>query len=375
MIPIVVIAIVVTYGFYWYSYSFGGSYSATLKYISKEINQSKVVELKGDSAAFTPVMLEETDTSSINTKTSGEKATGEKSKGTITVFNATTDIKAIKAGTTASCISNACSGLNFTLEKDINLGPGSSDEVAVVAGDIGENYNLSAGAGRFKVGSFDSKTEVLASNVKPIEGGTPKKMVKIATKSDLQKAEDGLLKSLRESLKNRVTGNQESTNYLIPETDTAFTVKKVESKSDVKEGDEAETINTTVTAKLSVEVYPRGDINKAVEQFKKELIPNGYELDEKSANIKYELVTADKNAFQLKIEAKAVALPEIDLDTLRKELAGKSYDQAEKVLSRVPNLQGYTQNVEPKSFPKFMWKLPNNPKKIEIKLSTEKQSV
>jgi hypothetical protein len=372
VLPVIIGSMLLFYGYYWYTYTLGANYTAELKYNYKEIAQEKLIEVGGTTTAAKVEKLSAEDSNTISANTTGEKVTGERAKGLVTIFNSTTDIKVLKAGTPLSCISNSCTGLGYTLDNDLNLGPGASDETAATAGDIGENYNLSAGAGRFKVATFDPQTEILASNVKPIAGGTPKKNIKVVSKADIVKAEESALSTLKDTLVTKIKNDPANEQYILASSATAIKVEKVSTNLDVKEGDEAELVNIGVKAKVTIDAIQKGEIDSLVTQIKKEVTPEGFVLDEVKTNITTGFTAKTKDTFEVSIKISSIAQPDLNVDKIKKELAGKQYSNAEKVLSSIPNLKGYNQNFEPKTLPQYFWKIPTNTHKINIKLVGEK---
>jgi hypothetical protein len=367
VLPILILLTLFGYGFYTYAYSMGSYFTATITYKYININETRIIS-SSEASALKPVLLtaEESVTSVGNA--TGEKATGEKSKGAVSIFNPTTEIKVIPGGTVLTCISNTCNSLTFVTDNTLNLGPGSSEQVNVTAGDIGENYNLQPGAGRFKVGNFDYSKEVLATNVKSISGGTPKKMVKIVTKDDIKKAQDSALNNLKTTLLNKVKEDPENEKSLI--ADSTLKVELVSAEPDKKENEETEIVNVSLKAKASIQAFPSEEISTFMEKLKSEITPEGYYLDDKFTKTNSKL-EKQRDKVNVVVVITSIARPKIDVDQVKKNLAGKSFKESDKIVSSIPNINGYTNNYEPQTLPKLFWKIPKNTNRIQIKLVAE----
>lgn len=355
------------YGYYWYFYNLTNTFTATITYKLITINESRTIAAStaGD-ASLKIVKLTSEGSASNSTTTTGEKPTGDKATGNISLFNSTVEIKIIPKGTTLTCISSPCNTLTYITQNDLNLAPGSSDEVSVVAGDIGEGYNLLPGAGRFKVGKFNPEKEITATNVKPISGGTPKKMIKIVAAADIKKAETAALSDIKSELLNKIkTDPANYDKYIV--SDSSLVVEKTESTPDVKEGQEAEFVNVDVKAKGTVNAFPKDQIDVVANKIKEEVTPKGYYLDEKfTPSPTSKVVSQTKDKIEVSVTVQSIARPEIDIKKIKEELTGKAYSDADKVLSSIPNITSYKKSFQPTTLPQFFWKIPKEPNRIQI---------
>ncbi len=372
LLPILVILFLGSYGYYWYFYSIGSLFTTTIKYKYLNISQTKIVSATPDGVAsgIKSVKLPAEDSISAFANTTGERPTGDKSKGSVSIFNPTTEIKVIKAGSILTCTSNACKSLTYTTDADLNLGPGGSDEVAVTAGDIGENYNLAAGAGRFQVAKYNPATEVLASNVKLITGGTQKKTVKTVKAEDIKKAEDQALSQLKDKLIDRIKSDPANLNSFII-AETSIVVEKVSSDPDLKEGVDGDIVNVTVKAKGTVDAFAKDQIDVVLAKLKDEIKPQGYYLDDKFTNFSSKIAGQSQDKIDVAVTLNTIARPNIDIDAIKKNLGGKSYSDADKILASIPNTLSYTKTYEPQSLPQFFWKIPKSPARVQVKLLAE----
>ncbi|MFW5719741.1 MAG: baseplate J/gp47 family protein, partial [Candidatus Dojkabacteria bacterium] len=214
------------YGFFYIYYPSNKTFSATLFFKYREINEETTISLASNEGVNF-VELEEVESVSSFTEATKEKPVGEKAKGEIRIYNTTNEIKEVTKGTKLTCISGSCKSLVYQTQNKLNLSPGGVDDVAVVAADIGENYNLSAGSSRFQVGSYNSDTEVFGSNLQGITGGTPKEFVKIVAKQDIKRAEDEAMKAVKNLLLSTIKNNPSHVDYII--SDSSLKVEKISS--------------------------------------------------------------------------------------------------------------------------------------------------
>ncbi len=345
-------------------------YAVTLRYKYQNLLLERQIQIKENSPFnFQIIKLTTEDGVTVSNPTTGQKIVGEKASGYVSVFNATAEIKVIPKGTEVLCISSSCNGLVYIADSDLNLGPGSSSgDLKIVASDIGENYNVNVNTGRFKVGNFDPNLEIIAANVRPITGGTPKKTVNIVSGDDLKALEEKALDYLKGSILLKLTTDPNNVNkYLFSEN--SLKIEKISVEGD-REGQEADVVNLTVRAKGTIDAIPKESINKIIEEMKATMVPDGYYLDEKT--FKYNLsVTSTDNDFTITITATGIGRVNLNVDELKSKLANKSLNEAENIINSIPNIHSINTMYTPDYIPEFLRKVPGNPNKIQIRLIAE----
>jgi ribosomal protein S8E len=362
IVPILIISI----GLYAFL-SFSALYTVNITYEYKNITASKqIIASTGTSTDFSVVKLEETDAVSSFQNTTGQKVNGERARGRITVFNATSEIKTFPKGTTITCVSAACNGLVYTSVNDLNLGPGSSvNDYEIIASDIGENYNLATSAGRFKIAKFDSTTEITSSNIAPIAGGTPKVTVKVISAADIQSVEARAVEDLKVILVNKIKSNPTyNSQYII--SDNSIVVEKISAETD-KEGTESEVVNTSVRAKGTVDAFPKEQIQKVIDELKTSFVPVGYYLDEKTFAPTNNVISSTPGQITIEVTVSGIARIKVDEAELKKELAGQSLDEADKILALIPNSKSFTTEYTPSTMPSFLRRVPSDPERIQVR--------
>jgi hypothetical protein len=370
ILPFIIVVGAGAYGYYWFFYISSSYFTATIRYKYIPITENRTITAASNSTDFKTIKLEAEDDASGYVSTTQEKTTGERAKGNLSLFNTTPDIRVIPKGTVLTCTTNICNTLTYTTNSDINLGPGGSEKVGVTAGDIGLNYNISTLNQRFKVGNFNS-SDIFASNVEKIEGGTAKKVIKIVDKKDIELAEEAAMKEMKERILNKIKIDPGNSNYII--SDASLKVEKISSSSDFKEGEESEIVNVNVRAKGVVDAFSNDEISKVVEQMKTDLTPAGYYLDEKQTNFSKKVVAQTPDKIDIQVTLNTIARPTIDTDKIIAELKGKKYSQADKVLSQIPNIMSYTKSYSPETLPQFFWNIPSTASRIKIDFIAEKQ--
>ena len=272
------------------------------------------------------------------TQATGKKDIGNKAKGSVTIYNNNDSKKTLTQGTAISV-----SNLEFTLDKDVAIGSASGDifsgtkpgtaTVAVTASKIGNEYNLPSGA-KFTVADSSS---IAAKNDQAFSGGS-KKQVTVVSKKDREKLLSELPKSLQEKAKDEIGKKIDGGETVLPIFSHATLSKK---DFDKDEGEEAKSVTLTATVAFVYYVYKNDDLG----EFAKELVKNRYgdENNIAQGGITNEL-TDIKEKSDDEVEAKIAItgglMPKLDTEKLKEELTGKSFTDAEELLSKQPQVSG-----------------------------------
>jgi hypothetical protein len=309
----------------------------------------------------------------------GKKDVGAKASGVVTIYNKTDTAKTLNAGTVLGA-----DGMQFLTSKAITIEaattetgidpitlkmttvttPGSAD-VSVVAADIGEKYNLDAKT-TFVVAKFDTSS-FSGRNSKALAGGS-KKTVTIVTASDQAKALEQLESALTDeslkTLKSKVPSGRE----LLEET-----VKQDVSTKEFSEqvGDQAESFTLTLSVTASGLAVDPADIKSMLSTEMGTKVPDGYKLDAEHSTIENHVMgTEDDGAVRVTSTYKAQVIPEVDVDAMRKAIAGKNPSVVQDYLKSQPNLNGYDITLTPK-LPGPFYHLPSIESHIEIQVEVK----
>lgn len=231
-----------------------------------------------------------------------------------------------------------------------------SNEVAITAQDPGADYNMPDGTD-FSVNS-SSSSDVSATG--SASGGTDN-IVQVVTQSDIDNAKGKIEAKddeVRESLHQQLLQNN-----LFPMPAT-FQSSKPNISSSSQPGDEAKTV--TVTASITYTMLGtdrdnlvaliRDDVAKQVDIERQAIIDDG--LDKAS----FSLQDRSDAGASVGLENTATVGPEIDLDSLKQQVAGQKNGDAKDVISQIPGVEDVTIELSPF----WVTRIPDNPDKIII---------
>lgn len=302
--------------------------------------------------------VEVSEDGSISGTATGKKEVGDKAKGTVTVYNSTTKEQVITKGTSITSANN----LQFMLDDSVKIASsgGASDgaktaKASVTAKDIGKEFNLPSGT-KFTLDDF-SASEIEAKNDSAFSGGN-KKEVTVVSKDDLNKLTEALLEKLEEKAKEDIAQKISADMGLLP----AFVTKSLSKKSfDKKEGQEAASVTLEGTGVYQGISYKKSDINSYFKSLLKEDNPDLEFLEDR---FKYDVqdLKEEEEKISATLTIKALLLPKIDDKKLAKELAGKSFEETQSLVLKIPQVSDVLINLSPPLpfFPKMLPKVSGN---------------
>lgn len=305
-------------------------HKAEVKVIFPSKQVDKDVTIKSDMK-----LDEGTDSRQIseNAQTTGQKTIGDKAKGSVTIYNSLKETKTISKGTKLTGPNN----LTFVIDADVKVASASGDasdinsstaKVSAVAGEIGNEYNVSAGT-KMNI-SGESSSDVIAKADGAFSGGS-KKQVRVASTTDVnklrQKVVDDAKKAAAASLKSKVGDGR-----VIVDDLTEIDLEN--AKFSKKAGDEAESITLSGDVKTTYYTY---DKQKLRDAFTKELskgLASGTRIQPES--IAFRIVKlenkddADSRVVVFKVVGKAV--PVFDRSQLLSKITGKQVSSLDKIV-------------------------------------------
>lgn len=180
----------------------------------------------------------------------GTRLVGDKAKGNVTIFNATSSNKSFPEGTVLT-YQNKKFSLNESITIASSSGSASSPQpgkgtVAVTAEQIGADSNIPAKS-ELGVANFDKVTYV-AVNDDAFSGGSSRE-VQVVSKEDQTSLRKALLATLRTEAAEALTQEQEPQTFIIPLDSVEVTEEKYSSEI----GKEAQTLELSMT--VSVKHY------------------------------------------------------------------------------------------------------------------------
>lgn len=328
----------------------------------------------GPNASSSPVLVAstftETVTQSTETPTTGTKITGDPAKGTVELFNKTSQEKSFPKGTKIFKGS-----LAFTLDSDVKVasastkeGSGSrtttygSAEVAVTAVDIGIAGNLDKDQ-QFTVANFDLSSYE-AKNKKAFEGGTSREIQAVAQK-DVDQTVANLTKTGTDELREKILGSASDTDVVL------FTesVKVKETQLSAKVGEEAKFVNITVILegtgiRIATDTLQESALSLLSDQVSGELqlLPETVRLQ--PGELK---VNAQGNyVLHGMLEAKAV--PQVNATDIAERIKGEYAPRAEVLLREDTRFSRVEIIRHPNWAQWFLTKLPKNTERLQLNI-------
>lgn len=294
---------------------------------------------------------------STSTDATGKKEVGEKAKGSITIYSNLAKEQTFEKG----AVITASNNIKFTLDDTVKVASkaGASDptrtvKVNVTAAEIGKEYNVPSGS-KFTIGSF-STTDAEAKNDSAFSGGS-KKEVTVVAKNDITTLEEELPKLLeekaKEMLKEKITDDKVLLGGFV---DTSLE----DATFDKKAGEEASSVTLTATVLYQGLAYSKKDAETLaaalldIEENKMTFATNGLTFDVKD-------VKKNNNTYVASVAIRGEVIPKVDQEALKQELAGKPFDQAREIVSKVPQVDDVEISLSPPlPFPQLLPRLSKN---------------
>lgn len=296
-----------------------------------------------------------------STAATGQKQTGNKATGTVTVFNNSSDPVTLPSGTAIT----SSNGLNFTLDSTVNVASATGDpfsgtkpataNVNVTASTFGTNYNLPSDT-TFSIGNNPS---IAAKNDNPLSGGTTKNIT-VVSQNDIDKLLSDLPKKLEGQAKNDISQKLSGDQTLIPgffsETFTQKTLNK-------NVGDQANQVTLTGTISYQAISYNKNDLVSLASGL---FSSSNITINKNNLNVTVKNITQqDSNNITADLNIQAILLPKIDNASLSKELSWQSVSKAQSILSGLPQVSSVDISISP-GIPFLPKILPRNPQNIKF---------
>jgi len=349
--------------------------SITIKVKSDASTDVGGMILKGTSLFTTVEETGEKDTT-------GTKTVGEAAKGEITFYNKTSSEIKLDKGDKIT-YKGKSTDLVYLLESDVKipesapqdpldpaspLNPGEA-KVKIEARDIGDIYNLEDGKS-FEISGY-KKGELEGKNKDKISGGSSKE-IKVVTQEDMNNLSNELktkvLQKAEESIKNKLGSSQK---LIAGSTKTAVTSENFSAKVD----DEKDKISLTQAATGEALVYSESDLNNFMDEYFKGVIPEGHYMPNTDKKVTVNVLgqsagsVLNSTEADIQVTLSSIIIPDIKEDEVKKDLAGKTNQEARVVIDNLKNVDAYEFNISP--VVPFFTKVPKNPDKIEVILNKE----
>lgn len=304
-----------------------------------------------------PGQIVETDVSgSGKGSATGKKQVGDPAKGTVVIYNKTSDSQSLPKGTTLS----SSNGLKFTLDVSVTIASQSASDTGITYGKetkpvtasaIGPDSNLPSGSD-LTVSGY-SASQVAAKAEGNFSGGTSKD-VTVVSDADQQKLLAQVASDLRNQAQQKLQGSMPDKKVLAEALSETIT-KKSFSKSI---NDQASDFTLNLTAHYKGTAYDDKDLRTIVSKLVSTNIPSDFNLDLGSSETQADVSKVDKSGkviFLARFKAKLI--PKVDVDQIKRQIAGKSADGAVDIVKSINNVLGAEIKLTP-ALPGFLRRLP-----------------
>lgn len=322
-------------------------------------------------------IVEVTVSDSAKDQATGKKQVGESAKGKVILYNKTNSSKNFSQGT----IMTGGGNLKFSLDTSVQIAsqssttgadfatiikPGKTDPVSAAALAIGPEGNLSAGT-ELSVAGF-SQEQVVARVDTAFSGGVSKD-VTVVTSDDQKKLLAKLTSDLRKKAKDEIQGKLSGDQKILEEALSEEIIKKTFSKN---VNDQAQEFNLSLTVRFGGTSFSEGDLKAMVSKLIETNVPEGFELDlsrtETQADVS-KLEKGGKLVFLAKFRAKL--MPKLDQSKLKKELVGKTPQEAAEKLKTYESVIGSDIAITPSLPVRFLQRLPLLEQRISLEVTAK----
>lgn len=302
--------------------------------------------------------------------TTGTKLVGDKAKGEVTIFNATTQGRTFAKGT----IISSPAGIEFSLDESVSVASKSGtaadsesgkSKVKVTAVEIGSEGNLAAGS-EFSVSNL-AKSDFVAKNEGGFSEGSSRE-VQVVAKEDEDKLLTELQKELEEKALDDLKTKLISGQKLVEESLTSRVAEKTFSK---KVDEEADKVSLKLEVKTTALSFQEDEFKQLAEVEIRSLVPSDFDYNPDKTEIEFEAQTStQKDIFAFQARFKADLVPKLNLEEIKKNLLGKKPVIGKTYLSNLPNVTSFEAQISPK-FPESIATFPRLLKRINLEIETE----
>lgn len=345
--------------------------SVTIKTDSVAVDSDLTAALVADSdktdidEGIIPAFAQKTQkTQSQQVEATGQLDKGTKASGQVTIRNCTDNPVTVPAGTGVSA-----GGFTFITQTAVSLGSGdftssgsckpSGGHVKatnVTAQQVGEQYNLAARSD-YKVAS----NAALIASGSAMTGGTSN-IVKVISQADVDKAKQQLASQDTTAVKQELQKALTDKKYFAL-ADT-FMPSEPEVQMSAQVGTEADSLTVTQNITYSMLGVKQGDLEKLIANNVSEKVDPqkqrilSYGIDEAVFNIESQ---SDQRT-TISMQSTVVAGSQLDLNAIKKQIAGKKSNEAKEIIQGNPGVKEVTVEYSP------FWvsSIPKNTGKISL---------
>jgi hypothetical protein len=341
----------------------------TINFNPIEIN--KVFDLSLDSTATSvssTVIPAEKKTIDLNfsesLSTTGEKETGDKAKGEITIFNKADKIQNISKGTILTDNSSKKYELLTSVQvpaSSFNLASGTitmgQTKASAIASDIGSEFNLN----KDTILNFKDDGNLLAKVNDTFTGGS-RRQIQVVSADDKTKLSQTVEASLETQISQKIASD---TSYRDLLKETLFVDKKqLVFSREVGEEAQVLEVNANLTISLlQINPQQKDSIIKTLLASDQNFLESVASPSDFSFSFAATKTSSQKSTGKLTLTGKT--LPKVEADYLRSLLAGKDFTKAFKIIESQPRVYDRKIKIIPSLF-SFLKRLPPSADKITI---------
>jgi hypothetical protein len=301
--------------------------------------------------------------------TTGSKRIGEKSQGTITIYNKTDDSKTFSEDT----ILVGPSSLRYVLTETITVASASSQETAdgaqitfgkadatIIAGDIGEEYNQIPD----KELSFRdlNDSDFSAKVATEISGGSSE-TIQVVSAEDIKDARTRLTKKLTQDAKDQLSQESADTIALSSIEDNSLSEATFSNEA----GEEATELTISATLLTNLITAKKSDYDTILVRTAAKNTPDTFAIS--SEDLQSEILSTTENEdtgeIELEVHIKAQLLQKLDFAEIKKNISGKNPEVVEEYFNSLPDFARVKIGLNP-NLPSKILKIPYKEENIHI---------
>jgi hypothetical protein len=387
-VAVVFLALLVGGGFYA-KQRLISSQKANIRVVIRSESMARSVTIRVDSSLDSDMSVSErslrgnqvsySTSKTIEAESTGERLEGKKAEGKVLIYNRTEDPISLSKGTKITFDSDD-GDLSFGLEDGVTVPahtyedledpasviiPGEAS-VDVVAEEIGSDYNIRSG--RTLNFSGYKTSELVAKSDGAFEGGSSE-TVSFVSEEDIELAKASVKKGLEAAVSGKLEDSVSQGEAFITGS-ASYSYGDIDVSAEVDDPVESFTVSQSVTVTgLS---YPEDTLSELAVLVLDEVVADGYVIFGEDHTINVEVLGSagdyvlSSTAADLQVTIKTSVVPDLEIESLEEQLAGKSLEEAQRILGGMPNIRTYELKLTP-SLP-FSKNLPEDTSRILVEV-------
>jgi hypothetical protein len=326
--------------------------------------------------------IETSVTQTAEAETTGERLEGEKSRGTVTIYNRTTEEIKLKKGKELE-FDDEDDTLVFKLKEELTIPPVSLEdpedpssglipgqaEGALEATDIGKKYNVGKEE-TLEVEDY-KKADLVAETKGNFEGGSSEE-IKVVSEQDIETLGTALNEKLTQEVGRALKNTVSKGNTFVEGSETETSIEEELSH---ELGEKTENVELSKTAGYNGLAYSHKELETFLDNIVAELVPDGFELHKEDRETKVDILGDSTDSILSATEAdvqvtlKTSIVPKHNIEEIRNSIMGKSPTEAQAILGSLSNIKTYEITLAP-NVP-FFGNVPNEKDRVIVEIVKE----